>query len=299
MSQALINDSTLYGIADALRAKLGLSDGDKFKLRAMPDALNSLDVAKFDTQTLVNKSLTSFTDENENSTKLTSIRPYGFSYCLSLHTVILKHCLTVNANGFYNCSALNYVSLPALTSIGQNAFALCRFLSEIHLPAVTSIAANAFFMCSKLQSLYLYSPTMCTLANANAFNATAIANGFGNIYVPESLVNTYKADSVWSNYASQIVAITNYAFVIPGTNNQKIQLSYYAPGASRVNVESGFIEKIIKVPYGTTWTAELTASSSYTPGKFIDPTTGNLVDTISGTVNGFTDVIKVTAATPV
>lgn len=40
-----------------------------------------------------------------------------------------------------------------------------------------------------------------------AIEGTLIAEGSGYIYVPQSLVSAYQADSAWNTYSSQIRAI--------------------------------------------------------------------------------------------
>ena len=84
---------------------------------------------------------------------------------------------------FYNYSTLTSVSFPVATSIGNWAFSYCSSLTTIYVGTNTS--------------------TVCTLSNTNAFN---ICKNLANIYVPESLVNSYKSDTNWSSYADKIKA---------------------------------------------------------------------------------------------
>lgn len=72
------------------------------------------------------------------------------------------------------------------------------------------IEANAFNGCSGLGHLIIRSETMATLSDANAFTGTKIANKAGTVYVPSELVNTYKADSKWTNYI--IMPISAYPY---------------------------------------------------------------------------------------
>jgi hypothetical protein len=55
---------------------------------------------------------------------------------------------------------------------------------------------------------------VCSLGT-NAFDSSGVTNGTGYIYVPRALVDSYKADTNWSTYASQIRAIEDYP-EIPG-----------------------------------------------------------------------------------
>lgn len=53
-----------------------------------------------------------------------------------------------------------------------------------------------------------------TLSNVSAFTSTPLKVGFGTIYVPESLLATYKADSKWKDFF--LAAYEDYP-VLPGT----------------------------------------------------------------------------------
>ena len=49
--------------------------------------------------------------------------------------------------------------------------------------------------------------SVCVLDNSNAFTNTPIASGTGYIYVPYSLVSSYKTATNWTYFSSQISAI--------------------------------------------------------------------------------------------
>ena len=51
---------------------------------------------------------------------------------------------------------------------------------------------------------------MATLRNISALSSTPIKYGAGYIYVPATLVDTYKAATNWSTYANKIRAIEDY-----------------------------------------------------------------------------------------
>ena len=96
------------------------------------------------------------------------------------------------------------------TSIGYYAFMSCSALTTVDFPAVTRILDYAFYNCSALTTLILCSETMATLRDTNAFTNTPIASGTGYIYVPSSLINSYKTASNWSTYAAQFRALEDY-----------------------------------------------------------------------------------------
>ena len=114
----------------------------------------------------------------------------------------------VATHAFQNVTTLETVETSA-TSIGPSAFASCKKLATVDLTGAGAVTiAGGAFSSTKLDALIIRSSTMATLANANALLGTKIATGFGAVYVPSSLVSTYKADSLWSAYI--IASIDDY-----------------------------------------------------------------------------------------
>lgn len=62
-----------------------------------------------------------------------------------------------------------------------------------------TIGTSAFNGSTKLASIVIYSPTMAALSgNGYWFKDTQIIKKFGAVFVPDALVNTYKADANWN-----------------------------------------------------------------------------------------------------
>lgn len=61
---------------------------------------------------------------------------------------------------------------------------------------------------NKLVAFILRRNMLCSLGNKNSFNNTPIASGTGFIYVPDNLVEQYKAATNWSTFANQIKPIS-------------------------------------------------------------------------------------------
>lgn len=66
------------------------------------------------------------------------------------------------------------------------------------------------FAYSGLTNLVIKTSQLCTLQSAMCLEGTPIANGIGYIYVPDTLVNSYKADTNWAIYANQIKPLSQY-----------------------------------------------------------------------------------------
>ena len=137
---------------------------------------------------------------------VTSIGTYAFQYCTGLTSVTIPSSVTsISSSLFNNCTGLTSVNIPnSVTSIGTNTFYHCTGLTSITIPSdVTTIGSSAFSGCSNLSSVTCLATTPPTLSNSNAFSNTNNCP----IYVPAASVETYKAASGWSTYASRIQAI--------------------------------------------------------------------------------------------
>ena len=169
---------------------------------------------------------------------VTSIDTYAFYGDTSLESVDLPMATSIGGSAFYNNTSIESVDLPMATSIGGSAFygntslknidlpmvtsidnaviRACTSLKNIDLPMVTSIDTYAFYGDTNLTSIILRSSNVCTLRATNSFNNTPIKSGKGFIYVPSSLVETYKTATNWSSYATQIRAIEDYPDITGG-----------------------------------------------------------------------------------
>ena len=127
----------------------------------------------------------------------------------SLAVADFPNVTSTGVNVFYACYALRTVNLPSLISINSNVFAYSSLLKRLDFLSVESISGGAFSSCSRLVTLILRkADTVCTLENVSAFSGTSIAKGTGFVYVPDDLVEQYKAATNWSTYASQIKPIS-------------------------------------------------------------------------------------------
>ena len=127
----------------------------------------------------------------------------------SLAVVDFPNVTSTGVNVFYACYALHTVNLPSLISISQNVFAYSSLLKRLDFPSVESISGGAFSGCARLVTVILRkADTVCTLENVSAFSGTSIAKGNGFVYVPDGLVEQYKAATNWSTYANQIKPIS-------------------------------------------------------------------------------------------
>lgn len=103
-----------------------------------------------------------------------------------------------------------------IKTVGAYALYGCAALALVDLPNATKVDNNAFDGCTALQTVILRGNTVATLGATNVFNNTPIASGEGYIYFHAALVDSYKAATNWSTYASQIRAIEDYPDITGG-----------------------------------------------------------------------------------
>ena len=139
------------------------------------------------------------------------IGSFAFNYCSSLASINFPACLNVYNSAFQSCVGLTTVNLPACSRIEYVAFANCTNLTSVNLGNCSYIGTYTFNQCKNLTTLVLKSSGMAQLGGATAFSGTpmaASANGvWGSIYVPASLVSSYKANTNWAAFAERIVSL--------------------------------------------------------------------------------------------
>ena len=147
---------------------------------------------------------------------VTSIGQYSFASCKNMTKFTATGAITTfGTYTFVGASADHKMTmtecyLPNLgTSIALNlnwghstAAYACQSLEIVDIGKAKSIAANTFANCYKLSTLIMRrTGTATTCANVSAFLNTPLrgySSRTANIYVPEALIDTYKAASVWT-----------------------------------------------------------------------------------------------------
>lgn len=92
-----------------------------------------------------------------------------------------------------------------VTTIEDGQFADCKSATTVVLPSsVTSIIQTAFNY-TPIKTVCITSPTIVHLAPS--FPAPGVMRTDAKFYVPQNLVESYKADMFWKTYADRILAI--------------------------------------------------------------------------------------------
>lgn len=153
--------------------------------------------------------------------KLTQVGENVFWNCTGLTNVSFPNATIIDYNAFYGCSGLTDVSCPNVTSISNVAFYKCPRLTKVSLPKVTTIGNQAFYQCYSLIKLVItQADSVCTLGSEafyscyhilgttnTTYNPTGAKDGY--IYVPDTLVSSYKTATNWKTYASQIKPLSD------------------------------------------------------------------------------------------
>jgi len=145
---------------------------------------------------------------------VTSIGQYSFANCDGMETFTAPGSVTTLGTYTFNGAsghvmALRECHMPNLgTSIALNlnwgsttAANACQYLEVCDIGKAKSIAANTFANCYKLQTLIMRRTSVTTCANVSAFLNTPLRGRnslTADIYVPEALIDSYKAASVWT-----------------------------------------------------------------------------------------------------
>ena len=136
----------------------------------------------------------------------------AFKNCSNLNSIGFPNCTNISNSAFYSCNSLTTINFPNCSTVGDGAFQYCVNLTTASFSNCTTIGYSAFQYCYNLRTLYLTGSSLCKLLNPQALDSTPIggysasAGTYGSIYVPASLVASYKAATNWAGLSSRIFA---------------------------------------------------------------------------------------------
>lgn len=143
-----------------------------------------------------------------NAPKLTTLRSSVFNGS-GLLTFNGSLVTSIGDGCFQNASNLTSVTLPLVTTVPSGCLRNCTKLECVDLGAATSIVRAAFTDSTALETLIIRTETLCTIADASVtLRGSKIAAGTGYIYVPDNLVDSYKAETNWVVFADQIKGLS-------------------------------------------------------------------------------------------
>ena len=194
MAECLTNTTDLTAVADAIRAKGGIS-GPLVYPDGFVTAIQAIETGGG-----------GGSDELVNSL---IDRTISGTYVNNTVTIIGRY-------GLADCTKLTSVVLPAVSAMDGNAMIGCAALTKADFSNLQNIRYSAFYSNKQLVTLIIRTQVVAKLENTSAFKDTPIASGRGYVYVPSALVNSYKSATNWSTYADQIRAIEDYPDITGG-----------------------------------------------------------------------------------
>ena len=159
---------------------------------------------------------------------VTELRGYAFYKCFALGEIRLENISKISGYCFAEAEYLRTVSAPKVTSITGGAFNKTKNLKKLVLPSLVEIWPTVFDG-SGIETLDMLggqdSKIKCRFRWTGAvFKSLVIRSNEGiaslesgvdflpttSIYVPDELVEQYRAATNWSKYASQIQPLSTY-----------------------------------------------------------------------------------------
>lgn len=147
----------------------------------VPQSVTYIGVKAFDSCT----NLSSITLSTNN---ITSIRPYTFSGCSELSSIVIPDGVTsIQSGAFYNCTKLTSITIPdSVTTIDPWAFKNCSSLTSITIPgSVTSIGSNVFTGCTSLNDIRYSGTSESVISALSDYVPTLVTFDYGD-KVPEA-----------------------------------------------------------------------------------------------------------------
>lgn len=194
-----ISDDNVESVGD-----YGLYNYDSLLSVNLPNVTSFGNYALFDCDNLVAL----------NAPKLETMGNDALRWCEKLTSVYFPVLKAISKYGLYYCTKLKSAYMPSVELLGLGACGVCINMRRFEFQSVKSIGTSAFLDCRRLTTLIIGTAN-CVLESTNAFSQTPIdghtdyTNGEkGYIYVPDEAVETYKAATNWSTYASQIKGIS-------------------------------------------------------------------------------------------
>lgn len=157
MAQYLIQDSTLTGIADAIRGKTG--NASSIAVKDMAAAIAALDAGSGVSRDMEDALVGGGIAGNYTNTRVDYVRMHAFSYMEELLSVELPNVFVAGEAAFSGCTALKRVSIPEAITVGPHVFSRCSSLTDVQLTKLNHLGEYMFWKCTALKTIALPAAT--------------------------------------------------------------------------------------------------------------------------------------------
>lgn len=206
MSKALITESYLTAIANAIRSKTNTTQ--TFTPAQMAGAIDAIPTGYTAKEVL--EGTAAFLSGTYVDNETTELAAGIYAFNSKIQNVTFNSCTIIGNSAFYTCNNLTIASFLACTSIGSNAFYSCTGLTTISFPICTHIGSSAFYTCDDLT---IASFPACTYISAAAFfsciNLTTISFPVCRTIYSKAFQNDYHLTTV---FLPACTRIHDYAF---------------------------------------------------------------------------------------
>lgn len=232
MPKVLVSDKNLTNIANAIREKNG--ETTTYKPSEMATAIQNISSGGStpttgfvptkwcETGNIQEKGLITegewYGTQVSEAAFYTSAGPnitYKAPFGMLKKITFVDEVTTIGMAAFYECRSLVLSELPnGVDTILKEAFYDCGSITEMTCQGdVKSMSSKCFYYCWRLSKFVLPNVTATPTLGSNVFKSTPIADGTGYIYVPDTLVDSFKTATNWSTYADQIKPISELEVV--------------------------------------------------------------------------------------
>jgi len=146
---------------------------------------------------------------------------YGFRGVSTSAKITLKDTFTRTGTS-YSFDSCGADSVTVWGSLPGQPFRAST-IKKIDIVTASSLPTYTVYQNGSLTALILRKSSMVTCSAANSIRSTTGTWTPATIYVPENLVDTYKANSTWANIASQITKIEGTVYEDYYANGEPVE----------------------------------------------------------------------------
>jgi len=152
--------------------------------------------------------------ESFSTSTATVIFSSAFESDTRLNLISFPECTRIHTNAFRGCISLSSVIFPKASELYANVFSECINMKSAEFPNLNYISNSAFRGCVNLTAVTVGTErsSVCQMKSSDAFSGVSPNV---SIFVPDSLVDSYKTATNWTYYSSRIAGVTQFSVALP------------------------------------------------------------------------------------